>query len=107
MSNAQSDNKFNYEIADTLTHVKLSVKVLGNNVYCLVPLNDDSKRYLPMNMPDALMKENIKLRCTLYTGKPAPNVRMMGTPAWLVEVKVLGSFKKTGVKERLYLFNLE
>ncbi|MGB0840233.1 MAG: hypothetical protein ACPGXL_08840, partial [Chitinophagales bacterium] len=81
-TNAQ-DNKS--EVIGTITSVPMEVKLVANK-YCLVPMEDASKRYLDSDMTAEYQQEGKKVVVSANVLKAPAGVRMMATPIAITEI---------------------
>ena len=94
-----------WEWVGQLKNVSCVVKKFADGTFLLYNMADDSKRFMPVNMPDELKKEGLELCVIAQVGKIPPNARLIGTPVKLQKVKVLhGGKKKFGLKKSKYKF---
>ena len=95
--------EWDFELDKPIERTKMYVKLVGD-IYTLVPVDDESKRYVPANLPEAYQQEGMQLRVEGVTRKVPANVRMAGTPLDLTVARLKGRKKKWGVTERQFTF---
>ena len=60
----------------------------GSQTYIIVPDSDPNKRYVPTALADEFKKDNLKVEFIGVEGEIPPNVRMVGTPFRLKDIRL-------------------
>jgi hypothetical protein len=90
MANGQDKNP---EVVRTLKPFKAKVVVIIDN-YTLVPVDDDSKRYLDGNMDAKYKKEGTVVIVSGDELKPPPNVRILAAPFRIKTIELADGSEK-------------
>lgn len=66
-----------------------TVRQISGDVYGLEPDSDPGTRYLPETLPAEFKQEGLRVIFSGTVGEIPPNVRMMGTPFTLTDIRRL------------------
>lgn len=84
---------------------KVRVVAVDEQTFYLQDMQESSRRYVAVNLPDELKKGGIKLHIRAMTADIPPHIKMLGKPAFLLRIEISKRTQKQfRIPQRLWMF---